>query len=310
MTARTAPANQYTRRTLLVLAAAAPLLQASAHLQSGTGPARADTLAQDLFAIEAGTGGRIGVAALNLATGRALFHRGDERFAMCSTFKWLLAGLILNRVERGEEDLQRRIEYTADELATYSPVTERHAGRGGMTIDELCAATIGRSDNTAANLLLASLGGPAGFTERVRRFGDNVTRLDRLEPALNENAPGDPRDTTNPLAMIGLMEHFLFGDALRPDSRNRLRNWMIAADTGLTRLRAGLPDGWTAGDKTGTSNTGVNNDVAFAMPPENGPDAGRGPVLIVSFIDAPDPFSPQVNAAHRAVAESVIQALL
>lgn len=315
MSTRIAPTCHHTRRSLVMLAAAAPLLQAGTLLpgqdsaQAGPDIAAPISAAPDFAAIEARTGGRIGVAALDLGTGQTVSHRGDERFAMCSTFKWLLAGLVLQRVERGEEDLERRIEYTAEDLVFHSPVTQNHTGPGGMTIGELCSATIRTSDNTAANLLIASLGGPDGFTERVRAAGDTVTRLDRLEPALNQNAPGDPRDTSSPLAMLGLMRLFLFGDALNDTNRRRLQDWMIAANTGLDRLRAGLPEGWIAGDKTGTSNNNANNDVAFAIPPQDAP-AGPGPLLLVSFIDAPDPATPETNAIHRSVAEEAVRTFL
>jgi len=257
-------------------------------------------------AIEAPTGGRIGVAALDMASGRTISHRGDERFAMCSTFKWLLAALVLNRVDLDEERLARRIIFTRDDLVTYSPVTEPHASQGGMTIGELCKATVSRSDNTAANFLIESLGGPSGFTARVRAFGDATTRLDRIEPQLNENAPGDPRDTSTPLSMLGLMRDFLFGSHLTEQSRTLLRDWMIETNTGLDRLRAGFPPNWIAGDKTGTSSNDANNDVAFAMPPTTEP-TGWGPVIVVSFTNAPNPATRKANAVHASVASEVIR---
>lgn len=263
----------------------------------------------DFDVLEARSGGRLGVAALDLASGGLLSHRGDERFAMCSAFKWLLGGLILHKVDLGEETLARQIPIQTKDLVFYSPVTEPLADAGSLSIGDLCAATIERSDNTAANMLLAVIGGPEGFTQQVRRFGDDVTRLDRLEPDLNENAQGDPRDTSSPVAMIGLMRAFLFGDVLSPESRQALRQWMISADTGLQRLRAGLPSDWTSGDKTGTSSNDQSNDVAFAIPPEI--EVGKaGPVLIVSFINAPDPMAAKTNAIHADLAREVMKVFL
>ncbi|MEM7004440.1 MAG: class A beta-lactamase [Pseudomonadota bacterium] len=254
--------------------------------------------APNFAALETEFGGRLGVAALDLASGRALAHRADQRFAFCSSFKWLLGAFMLARMEAGEEDLERPITIKESDLVFYSPVTEPLVG-SSLSIGELCEATITTSDNTAANLLISELGGPDGFTSLLRQYGDTVTRLDRYETELNENAPGDVRDTSSPNAMLGLMRTFLFEDALMPGSRDILRRWMIDAKTGLQRLRAGLPDGWVAGDKTGTSVNDQSNDVAFAFPVDS---PLRGPVIIVSFANVPDPLEPETNSIHGQVA--------
>jgi beta-lactamase class A len=223
-------------------------------------------------------GGRLGVAILDTVGGRRINHRGEERFPMCSTFKWLAAAHVLARVDRGEEALDRRIGYDRDDLVPYSPVTERHVD-DGMTVRELCDAAITLSDNTAANLLLASAGGPAGLTAFARSIGDTRTRLDRWETELNEAAPGDPRDTTTPAAMLHSMREVLLGDVLSAGSRTQLVDWLVANRTGDRRLRAGLPADWRVGDKTGTSGNGIANDVGIAWPPE------RGPLLVTAYYD-------------------------
>ncbi|MEM7660618.1 MAG: class A beta-lactamase [Pseudomonadota bacterium] len=265
-----------------------------------------DSSLPDFAELERRFGGRLGVAAIDLASRRTLTHRADERFAFCSSFKWLLGAFMLARADAGEEDLERLIAIKENDLVFYSPVTEPLVGRS-LSIGALCEATITTSDNTAANLLIAELGGPKGFTSLARQYGDTVTRLDRYETELNENALGDPRDTSSPNAMLGLMRLFLFEDALRSSSRNLLRRWMIDAKTGLQRLRAGLPDGWIAGDKTGTSINNQSNDVAFAIP--NTPSSG-GPILIVSYANVPNPLQPETNVIHKEVANYVVDAFL
>lgn len=230
-----------------------------------------------LAALEAHAGGRLGVAALDTGTGRRLAHRAGERFPMCSTFKVLLAGTVLQRVDRGEARLDLRLPYGKADLLAYAPVTTARLAEGGLTVDELCAAAVEVSDNTAANLLLASVGGPAAVTAFARSLGDPVTRLDRTEPALNEARPGDPRDTTTPDAMAGTLRALLLGPALKPESRARLEGWMAACTTGGTRLRAGIPKDWTASDKTGSGKRGTVNDVAILHPP------GRAPILVAAY---------------------------
>ena len=252
--------------------------------------------------IEAESGGRLGVAVLDTRDGSRAGHRADERFAMCSTFKLLAGAAVLARVDAGREQLERRIRYEAKHLVTYSPVTEKNAGTG-MTLAELCDAAITLSDNTAGNLLLSSLGGPEGLTAFVRMLGDSVTRLDRIETALNEAGPGDPRDTTTPNAMTANIRALVLGDALSAKSRAQLRQWLVGNKTGDKTLRAGVPAGWVVGDKTGAGDNATRNDVGVLWPP------GRAPVIVSVYLtQAKVPFE-QRSAAIAAVAKAVAQSL-
>jgi beta-lactamase class A len=236
----------------------------------------ADLEAQ-LAALEHKNGGRLGVSVLNTATGHRIDHRADEAFPMCSTFKFLAASFVLMRVDRQEERLDRRIVFSKKDLLSYAPVTEKHVGEPGMTVGELCEAAVTLSDNTAANLLLASFGGPEGLTAFARSIGDDVTRLDRTEPSLNEARPGDPRDTTTPAAMLENMRQLVLSDLLSKPSRGQLIAWLVGNKTGDKRLRAGLPKDWRVGDKTGTGKNGSFNDIAVVWPPD------RGPLIITCY---------------------------
>ncbi len=262
------PSSAMLRRVLAVLAAlvAPPILAAPP-------PPNAP-----LAALEARIGGRLGLAVLDTGTGRSLEYRGAERFPLCSTFKVLLAGAILARVDQGRERLDRRIPFGAADLLDHAPVARARLAEGNLTVGELCEAAVVTSDNTAANLLLRRLGGPGAITAFARSLGDPDTRLDRYEPDLNEARPGDPRDTSTPRAMVGALGALLLGPTLKPVSRQRLEGWMIAATTGLNKLRAGLPPTWRAGDKTGSGARGTMNDVAILRPP------GRAPILVAAFL--------------------------
>lgn len=221
--------------------------------------------------LEALHGGRLGVFAIDAASGRRIAHRADERFAMCSTFKVLAVSAVLQRVDAGTERLNRHVRYTERDLLEYAPVTKEHLRNGSMTVQALCEAAIEYSDNTAANLLLASLGGPAAVTKFARSMGDEVTRLDRNEPSLNTAVAGDPRDTTTPAAIARDLQLLLTGSVLSPASRQRLRSWLLACRTGTDCLRAGLPSSWRVGDKTGSGQNGTRNDLAAAWPPDAAP---------------------------------------
>lgn len=253
--------------------------------------------------IEAELGGRVGVLALDTADGRSLAHRADERFAMCSTFKWLLAACVLRQVERGELALDRQIAFDESDLLDYAPVAKENVDEGSMRVDALCAAAVSVSDNTAANLLLGLVGGPDGLTAFLRESGDDVSRLDRIEPALNTNLPGDERDTTTPRAMVGSMQRIILGDVLRAAQRDLLIRWLRDSVTGASKLRGGLPPDWITGDKTGAGANGASNDVAIAWPP------GRAPVLIASYLSGSTAEPAALNAAHAAVAAAVADRL-
>ena len=230
--------------------------------------------------IEAARGGRLGVAVLDTGSGRRAGYRQEERFPMCSTFKALLAGAVLARVDAGLDRLERRIRFTRADLVAWSPVTEAQAGSSdGMTLAALCEATMTTSDNTAANLLLGVVGGPAGLTAYLRRLGDGVTRLDRYETALNEARPGDPRDTTSPVAMLASLHALTLGTALSAASRELLLAWLRANRTGDRRLRARLPRGWQVGDKTGTGANGTSNDIGLLWPPDGG-----APLVVAAYL--------------------------
>ncbi len=227
--------------------------------------------------LERSNGGRLGVSVLDTTTGERTGYRRDERFAMCSTFKFLLAAAVLQRVDRYEEKLDREIAIPPKPLIGNSPSTELHAG-GSMTIGALCQAALTRSDNTAANLLLATIDGPQGLTGFCRSLGDPVTRLDRTETSLNQARPGDPRDTTSPAAMVNDLNSILLGNVLTQPSRQQLTTWMEANQTGLDKLRAGLPPDWRAADKTGNNGEDTLNDIAVLWAP-----AGR-PIIVAAYI--------------------------
>jgi beta-lactamase class A len=255
--------------------------------------------AAEIAAIEAREGGRLGVAVIDSGSGLTLTHRADERFPMCSTFKLLAAAALLARVDAGSERLDRKVSYGVSDLLEYAPVTKAHVAEGGMTLGDLCAAAIDWSDNTAANLILQAIDGPAGFTRFVRGLDDAVTRLDRNEPTLNTAIPGDERDTTSPLAMARSIQEALLGKAITEPSRRQLADWLIGDKVGDKRLRAGLPASWRIGDKTGTGDNGTANVIGIIWPPE------RAPLLAASYYTGSTGSAEARNGVHRQVAEII-----
>ncbi|MFK0164294.1 class A beta-lactamase [Rhizobium sp. NPDC090279] len=262
---------------------------------SAVGRAADDTSGEaQIAALESKHPGRICVSILDMASGRRIEHRGDERILMCSTFKALAVALVLARVDKGEEKLDRRIRYSKSDLVDGSPATGAHVGDShGMTVADLCTAAMTLSDSTAANLLLASFGGPKALTTFCRSLGDEITHLDRIEPELNyHDTPDDLRDTTTAAAMLENLRRLLFTDVLSPSSRSQLATWLIVNKTGDARLRAGLPKDWLVGDKTGTNGdkAGNANDIAVIWP------SSRAPIIVTAYCQIPAIAADERNA--------------
>jgi beta-lactamase class A len=288
------------RRTLITALAAAPALMPAA----ARAIAPVTNLNSSINAIEQRSGGRLGVAALDLQTGQRFAWRGDQRFRMCSTFKMPLSAAILRRVDQGRERLDRVIPYGPEVLMGNSNATKQNLGKG-MTVGALCEATIIWSDNAAANLLLDALEpkkGPEAMTRFLRAIGDQTTRVDRYEPEINTGPESDLRDTTTPTAILATWKALLVDDALSPASRQQLTAWVVANRTGDKRIRAGLPRGWKVGDKTGNNGESITNDIAIAWPP------GRKPALIAAFHDRGSSDDDKRSAVLAEVTRAIVAA--
>jgi beta-lactamase class A len=280
--------NSITRRSFgMALASAAATAAGSSWASSPT---------NQLVQLEQMSAGRLGVFALDSASGRALAWRADERFLMCSTFKTLLVSAVLAEVEAGREQLDRPVAYGPADLLSYAPVTRAHVAEGSLPVEALCAAAVQMSDNTAANLLYPTVKGPEGLTRFLRKLGDQVTRLDRTEPTAN--VPSGDLDTTTPKSMAVLVSTLLTGPALGAASKRRLQDWMVTSTPGSERLRAGLPPAWRVGDKSGTGDA-QTNDVAVIWPTE------RAPIYVSAYLEANNGGSDANQAALREVGRIV-----
>jgi beta-lactamase class A len=282
-------------------------LPARAQAPAATQPVASDAMSrrsqEALAALESSNGGRLGVVALDTGSGHRIGYRAEERFAMCSTHKFLTASAILTLVDQRQMKLDRRVPYGQTDLLEYAPITRKHVDTGYMTVDALCVAAIEWSDNTAANLLLGLIGGPRGWTRYARSIGDGISRLDRIEPALNTAISGDPRDTTTPDTMVHDLNLLLVGQALSDASRTRLENWMLDSKVTGNLLRAGLPNGWRVGDKSGSGEHGTRNDIGIIVRP------GAAPIVAaVYYTGSIEPASSReevIAKVGRIIAQSL-----
>lgn len=261
---------------------------------------------EQLAELERAAGGRLGVAAI-AAGGFALSYRSQEPFPMCSTFKFLLAAAFLKQSETQPALLAQALRYSKKDLIANSPVSQARLAAGqpaaSLTVAELCAATIQVSDNTAANLLLKRLGGLQKFNAYLRSLGDQVSRLDRIEPQMSTAIPGDPRDTSSPLAMANNLQTLLLGSALAEPGRSQLKQWMLGTTTGDTRIRAGVPQGWAVANKTGTGGYGTSADVGMVWP------TSGAPVALAIYFTQPRANAPVQRDVIAAATRLVVKAM-
>lgn len=244
-------------------------------------PDASTDLSKDFAALERKFDARLGVHAFNTETGREVRHNPDERFAYASTFKSFVAGVVLHA--HTSKELDEVITYDKEDLVQHSPATEKHVDTG-MSLRDLAAATLRLSDNTAVNLLLKELGGPKAVgTFLKEEADDDVTRMNRYEPELNNATPGDTRDTSTPRAFATSLEAFLLGDVLDKGDRAQLTKWMRTNETGSTLIQAGVPDSWTVADKSGAGGYGTRNNIAVVWP-DTADKAGSASAPIVVAI--------------------------
>lgn len=303
MNERDRPYSVRPQRRRLLAACGLLLLNGTARATVRAAEPTSPDTTEEIVALERRIGGRIGVHALDTGSGRTAGYRADERFAMCSTFKMLLAAAVLARVDAGTLTLDTPIRFGKRDLLPHAPATGPRVKQGVMSVRELCAAAVEQSDNPAANLLLARVDGPPGLTRFLRELGDPVTRLDRTELALNTNLPDDPRDTTTPGAMVSTVHTLLASKRLSPASLDQWIAWLVNVRTGLSRLRAGLPAQWKVGDKTGTGRRGAINDVAIAWPP------GRPPIILAAYLSGSSEPTASLERAHAALARIMLAGL-
>ena len=295
------------RRTFLAASAGAVMAAGCRAAAPSKDPAAAQVAIDARKRFEAirstlGPGGRIGVAAIDTGSGRELRFDADSRYSMASTFKLPLAAAVLVRVDSGEMSLEEKLPIPQGKSLDNSPAIDRYREEGSLSVARLCSAIVELSDNSAANMLLRRIGGPEALTRFIRSCGDPVTRTDRYEMELNSNLPGDPRDTTSPAAMAGLVRVLMTGDKLSEQSRRHLSTWLTKSVPGADRLKAGLPaPPWLVGHKTGTGANGAVNDVAVAW------RSGKPPIVIASYQSGGTADRPIRFAAHAAVGRLVAE---
>ena len=287
------------QRRHYLLAAGATLFFPSGLLLASTTPASAHA---QLAALEQQAGGRLGVSAWRTDGGARIVHRADERFPICSTFKAMLAAAVLARSVSEQGLLEKTIRYTAQELVTYSPLTEKHLA-DGMTVAALCAAALQYSDNSAANFLMKLLGGPRAVTAFARSIGNQTFQLERWETELNSAIPGETRDTASPASMAHSLQQLSLGNSLPAPQRQQLETWMRGNLTGDQRIRAGVSAGWSVADKTGSGAYGTVNDIGVAWP------ASGAPLVIAVYYTREQKDAPTNQDIITAATRIVVSAL-
>lgn len=263
-----------------------------------------NSLVEAVTEAETELGARIGLAVHDLETDQRWEYKSNERFPLSSTFKTLACANVLQRVDLGKENINRVVRFSKSNLVEYSPVTENRVGRKGMSLSELCQATLSTSDNSAANFILQAIGGPKALTKFLRSIGDDTTRLDRWETELNKAVPGDKRDTTTPTAMVTTLEKLLIDETLSTESRQQLQSWLKGNKVGDALFRKGVPSDWIVADRTGAGGYGSRAISAVMWPPN------RQPIVAALYITETDASFDERNAIIARIGEEIAKTVL
>lgn len=219
--------------------------------------------------------GRIGVAALDLTTGRAVDVLGDQRFPMASTSKVAIAATFMDGVEKGRWTLNSEfplmIPVRSERFSSArAPVRK---GRYLKAID-LIELMLTRSSNSATDGLLAAVGGPPAVNDWVRRAGikdfhidRDIATLVRDDGAIDPATTIDKRDSATPLAMVKLLAGLYRGDWLSDSSRAVILGAMHRCITGKRRIKALLPDSANVAHKTGSLHN-TSSDIGIIELPD------------------------------------------
>ncbi|WP_226017653.1 class A beta-lactamase [Novosphingobium sp. FKTRR1] len=260
---------------------AAPLLLATTPGVQSRQPlvqmdARDFALQRQIEAIVAEGRGRIGVAAMDLDTGRQILINGDMPFPMASTAKVAVAATLLETIEKGRLRLDQTVPMMVPVAETSAARTANARLRAGPTlpVQQLLELMITRSDNHATDGLITALGGIGPINAWLARAGivgqhldSTMATLVRDENLVNPATTIDTRTSSTPRAMLALLNAIDRGGVLSPQSRALLLDTMTRTSTGKNRIRAGLPEGTIFAHKTGTL-TGVTNDVGIVRLPD------------------------------------------
>jgi beta-lactamase class A len=264
-----------------------------------------NSVLREVSAIEQELAASVGLYVRDVYSGELITHSADALFPLNSTFKLFACAALLKRVEAGTSSLHDQVAIDRQQLVSWSPEVERmlDSGREQMSNDELCAAMLSVSDNTAANLILGEIGGPPGFTSYMRSLNDQVTRLDRWEPELNEGLAGDPRDSTTPRAIGESLEKLLLGNHLMRSSRTKMEGWLAGHRVADDLFRSALPEEWSIYDRTGAGGNGTRGIISVVYRPT------KDPVVAVMYLRDARVSLSERNAAIARVGRVIFEYL-
>ncbi|MBA6231684.1 MULTISPECIES: class A beta-lactamase [unclassified Colwellia] len=262
------------------------------------GSARANTILEQIEAQEHLLGARIGVSIYDVKANDSWDYNGNTKFPLMSTFKVLACAKLLADVEKGLQSFDTATVITTDSLINWSPITKKLVGEK-ISLKEACSAAMIMSDNTATNIVFKGIDGPKALTQFMRAIGDEFTRLDRIEPELNEALDGDKRDTTTPNAMVKSLHTLLFGDVLSRDSKVQLKQWMIDNKVTGSLLRSVLPEHWFIADRSGSGGFGSRGITAVVWSDK------RTPLIISIYLTQTDATFAQRNKAIADIGKAI-----
>lgn len=261
------------------------------------------TVEKEIKSIEKKLSAQVGVTILSVETGESWDYKGNETFPLTSTFKTIACAKLLHDYDSGSLDINNKVKVKESDIVEYSPVMKNYIDQE-ITLSHACQSTMYTSDNTAANIIIKSVGGTQSITNFVRNIGDKQTRLDRIEPELNEGASNDPRDSTTPNAISNTLNKLLFSSVLSNSSKNKLKEWMINNQVTGRLLRSVLPEKWGIADRSGAGGFGARSITAIVWPQK------ESPIILSIYIAQTDASMDERNKAIVTIGKSIFDSYI
>ena len=221
--------------------------------------------------------GTVGVGAVLLEKGDAVYLERHAQFPMMSVYKLPIAMAVLQLVDRGRYKLEQEVIITPEDFVRpgfHSPIRNVNPGGTVMPLNEILRYSISESDGTANDVLLDAAGGPDAVQQYLESIGvGDELKVADSEKSISKDWETQYRNWASPDASIRLLRAIQERRAGLSERTTTFLIWLMTeSETGRRRLKKGLPKEASLAHKTGTGGTkdgvtGATNDIGIITLP-------------------------------------------
>jgi beta-lactamase class A len=161
-------------------------------------PAR---LERELLRLSDISGGKVGICAVHIESGKTILQNSKDRYPMASSYKVAIATQLLSRVDSGAISLDQLITIEKNDLHPGSGMISGRfnwpnstAAPAALSVRSLLELMLLISDNSATDICLRLAGGSAAVNACMNRLGIEGLQVDRPTAWLIADCVGIPMD--------------------------------------------------------------------------------------------------------------------